>query len=127
MVHNRVDGGHAADDAQIGAVAEYSGTMPWAVAVTLDGKRAYVVNTSSNTVSVIDVASNTQTGVVSSFTRIWPVRATFTPNGTSAYVVNPASASVPIIRVRGATTLWKSDTAPASGATLLMPFGRYGR
>ncbi|WP_218192394.1 YncE family protein [Burkholderia singularis] len=115
---------YAANNVQIGTVASFSGDTLTKIAIKPDGKRAYVTNLFSGTVSVIDVASNTQTGVVTNFTGQRPNGVAFTPDGVTAYVVNGTSASVSVIRVRGSTTFGGANTAPASGAMLLMPFGR---
>ena len=62
------------------------GSGPSGVAVTPDGKHAYVTNAGFNTVSVIDTASNTvvATVPVGSF----PVGVAVTPDGKHAYVTN---------------------------------------
>jgi YVTN family beta-propeller protein len=69
---------------------------PRGVAVTPDGKRAYVTNAASNTVSVIDTASNTVVG-----TPILvgdnPFVVTVAPDGKHAYVTNLTSNTVSVI------------------------------
>ena len=66
------------------------------MAITPDGTKAYVANTGSTTVSVIDVA----TGSVSTIgvgTR--PAGVAITPDGTKAYVANTGSDNVSVIDV----------------------------
>ncbi|WP_231936071.1 hypothetical protein [Burkholderia singularis] len=69
-------------------------------------------------------ANNIQIGTVASFSGKSPAQIAIKPDGATAYVANAWSDNVSAIRVRGSTTLGKANTAPASGAMLLMPFGR---
>ncbi len=66
--------------------------MPVGIAITPDGKTAYVANANSNTVTPIDTATNT------AVTPIWPVTnpvgVAITPDGKTAYVTNSASNAV---------------------------------
>ena len=62
------------------------GTGPVGVAVTPDGKHAYVTNVVPNTVSVIDTATNTVVATIR-----WgliPQGVAVTPDGKHAYVTN---------------------------------------
>ena len=73
------------------------GGSPYGVAFTPDGSTAYVTNSGSDTVSVIDVASGTVTSTI-------PVGSTprgvaVTPDGSTAYVTNPGSDTVTRIDV----------------------------
>jgi len=71
------------------------GAHPVAVAVTPDGSRAYVANSSSGNVSVIATDSVVATVGVGSF----PVAVAITPDGTHAYVANSDSNNVSVIDV----------------------------
>ncbi|MGW4482113.1 cytochrome D1 domain-containing protein [Rhodococcus triatomae] len=70
------------------------GTFPESVAITPDGTHAYVTNTSSQTVSVIDTATNAVTSTI-------PVGAAnavvITPDSTRAYVRNQGGGGVSVI------------------------------
>ncbi len=68
---------------------------PVGVAVGPDGTRAYVVNSVSNTVSVIDTATNTVTGTIP--VGALPVGVAVSPDGTRAYVTNQDANTVSII------------------------------
>ncbi|MGH6812854.1 MAG: YncE family protein, partial [Methylocella sp.] len=69
------------------------GILPKGVAVTPDGKHAYVTNGGSNTVSVIATASNTVVGTPITVGDE-PLGVAITPDGTHAYVVNLNNVSV---------------------------------
>ncbi|MBI1746574.1 MAG: beta-propeller fold lactonase family protein [Acidobacteria bacterium] len=56
---------------------------------------AYVTNSGSNTVSIIDIDNNTVVGTVSVGTR--PSSLSITPDGTRVYVVNTGSNNVSVI------------------------------
>jgi YVTN family beta-propeller protein len=90
------------------------GTGPFGVAVTPDGKHAYVTN-GGGTVSVIDTASNTVVGTpipVGSF----PDGVAVTPDGKHAYVTNELSNNVSVIDTA-------SNTVVATVAVGSFPFG----
>ena len=65
------------------------GNAPYAgaVAVTPDGKHVYVVNTNTNTVSVIDTASNMVVGTPIPVGNA-PAAVAVTPDGKHGYVTN---------------------------------------
>ncbi|MGH9463422.1 MAG: serine/threonine-protein kinase [Vicinamibacteria bacterium] len=76
------------------------GTEPWGVTLAPDGKRAYVTNTFSNTVSVIDTdpASASLHMVAATIpVRVFPTGVTSTPDGTRVYVVLRDNHSVAVI------------------------------
>ena len=68
---------------------------PWKVALTPDGRRAYVTNYSSNNVSVIDTASNTVIATIPVDPGPWEVA--LTPDGRHAYVTNNGFNRVSVI------------------------------
>ena len=75
------------------------GVFPKGIAITPDGKSAYVANEGSGTVSVI----NTQTNqVVGSPINVGnePVEIAITPDGKSAYVANEGSGTVSVINTQ---------------------------
>lgn len=71
------------------------GTDPWEVAVAPDGRHAYVANSRSNSVSVIDTVSNSVTATVPVGNS--PTGVAVTPDGRHAYVANSQSSSVSVI------------------------------
>ncbi len=99
------DFGVAAIDTATRAVLEIdggreikAGAVPLAVAITPDGRFAYVVNGGSNGVSVIDTATNTVVGVPGGSEIAvgpTPVAIAITPDGRFAYVVNGGNATEP--------------------------------
>jgi YVTN family beta-propeller protein len=76
--------------------------------------RAYVTNTFSNSVSVIDTTSNTVVATVGVGAN--PAELAITPDGTRAYVANESSSSVSVIDTASSTVV---ATVPV-GVT---PFG----
>jgi YVTN family beta-propeller protein/autotransporter-associated beta strand protein len=65
------------------------------IAITPDGKFAYVTNTDSNTVSVINTATNLVLGSIPVGSE--PVGVAVTPDGKFAYVANSDSKTVSVI------------------------------
>ena len=72
------------------------GNTPDAIAITPDGKHAYVANEADNTVSVIDTATN-MVEAATITVGIDPIGVAFTPDGTQAYVTNIGSNTVSVI------------------------------
>ena len=72
------------------------GTSPRGVAVTPDGKHAYVANVISNNVSVIDTSNNTVMGTPI-LVGDSPFLVAVTPDGKHAYVTNLTSNTVSVI------------------------------
>ncbi|MFM2352664.1 MAG: hypothetical protein RLZZ608_70 [Actinomycetota bacterium] len=71
------------------------GDFPGSVAITPDGANAYVVNGSSNTVSVISTATNTVTATIPVGDS--PSGIAITPDGTTAYIPNAFSNTVSVV------------------------------
>ena len=72
------------------------GSGPTGVAVTPDGKHAYVANNGSNNVSVIDTVTNTVVGTPIPVGNS-PLGVAITPDGKHAYVANNGSNNVSVI------------------------------
>jgi YVTN family beta-propeller protein len=72
------------------------GTSPRGVAITPDGKHAYVANVISNNVSVIDTSNNTVMGTPI-LVGDSPFLVAVTPDGKHAYVTNLTSNTVSVI------------------------------
>jgi YVTN family beta-propeller protein len=60
--------------------------QPYQVTINAAGTKAYVVNSNSTTVTIIDIATNTVSGVINGFDG--PSGFAITPDGTTAYVNN---------------------------------------
>jgi len=71
------------------------GEDPMGIAITPDGKTAYVVNAGEGTVSVVDTATSTTVKTIKVGTR--PFAIAITPDGRKAYVANFTSGDVSVI------------------------------
>jgi YVTN family beta-propeller protein len=78
------------------------GKMPTAIAITPDGKTAYVTNADSGTVTPISTATN-RPGKPIKVGRE-PVGIAITPDGKTAYVANYYSGTVTPVRTATNTT-----------------------
>jgi YVTN family beta-propeller protein len=102
------------------------GSDPIDVAFTRNGKTAYVTNSFSNTVSVIDVKTNSVTGSpITGLTE--PFGINITPNGKTAYVLN--ADSVGVIDTKTNTVSTSIDLSSYGSGTgffmALTPDGKY--
>ncbi|WFB10512.1 IPT/TIG domain-containing protein [Streptomyces sp. LX-29] len=79
------------------------GPSPVSIAFTPDGTRAYVANSGTTTVSVIDTATNTATGTVTVGAEPWGVAVR--PDGTRAYVTNSTAGTVSVINTATNTVI----------------------
>ncbi|PYE88781.1 beta-propeller fold lactonase family protein [Phyllobacterium leguminum] len=84
---------------QSATVSSYTGDTPLNIAITPDGKKAYVTNQQSNSVSVIDTGTHTQTKEVAKFNGIFPADVAANPDGAIVYVTGFGSHSVSVIDV----------------------------
>ena len=77
------------------------GSTPFGIAITPDGKTAYVTNAGDNTVTPIDVATNTAGAAIHVGSRSFgtPVAVAITPDGKTAYVTNYGDNTVTPISV----------------------------
>jgi YVTN family beta-propeller protein len=89
-------------------------SQPFDVAITPDGRYAYVTNGGNNAVSVINIATNTLASTVT--VGVAPFAVAITPDGDYAYVTNGGSASVSVI----------STTSNKVSATITVGIGPYG-
>jgi YVTN family beta-propeller protein len=67
-------------------INHYSFNQPYTVTLNADGSKAYVTNSNSSTITIIDTASNTVIGVIGGFDG--PSGMVITPDGNTAYVNN---------------------------------------
>lgn len=131
FVGNTVSVINAATNALVGSITVETG--PIGIALTPDGKFAYVGNNGSDVVSLINTATNT---VVSSIaipsvslgSTNQPIGVAVTPNGNYAYVANNGSNSVSVIntttnKVILSIPLPPGSTSPAGIA--ITPNGQY--
>lgn len=95
-----------------------------AVALSPDGKRAYVTNADGNSVSVIDTATNTVTTTIAVGAN--PQAVAITPNGARAYVANAGGDSVSVINTATNRVVNTIRLGPGSspGAIAISPDGR---
>lgn len=80
---------------------------------------AYVANSSSNTVSVIDTATNAVTATIPVGNN--PGGVVFSPDGARAYVTNGADGTVSVIDTGGNTVTATIPVEPAGNASLGLP------
>ena len=96
------------------------GTQPYAVAVTPDGKQAYVANCGGD-VFVIATSNNTVSSKV--VVGGCPYDVAITPDGTRAYVVRDNANSVWAIDTSSNTVVAKVTVAGTPGAIAITPDG----
>jgi YVTN family beta-propeller protein len=72
------------------------GAGPNGIAITPDGRTAYVANFDSDTVTLIDTATNTPATTLTGFDR--PSAIAITPDGSTAYVANWLTGTVTPVR-----------------------------
>ncbi len=80
------------------------GSYPVAVAFSPNGAYAYVTNSNSGTVSVINTATNTVTNTIT--VGSYPSGVAFSPNGAYAYVTNAGSDTVNVINTSTNTVIY---------------------
>jgi len=98
------------------------GPMPTAIAITPDGKTAYVANEGSNTVTPITIATGTAgTPITVGST---PDAIAITPNGQTAYVANEGSRTVTPITVATGTAGTPIPVGNAPVAIAITPDGQ---
>ena len=88
------------------------GHMPWGIAITPDGKRAYVANL-SGTISVIDTATNTVIDTITD--NDLPFGVAITPDGSRVYVSNSIHGTISVV-----------DTSTNTIITNIVALDRFG-
>ncbi|WGD36953.1 YncE family protein [Lysinibacter sp. HNR] len=86
-------------------ISQHGHGNPLRIAISPNGAIAYVVNATSHSISVIDVASDTRIGQVANYRGRYPSDVAFSPDGAIAYVTNSASHSVSVVYVATHTVL----------------------
>ncbi|HWN32031.1 MAG TPA: Hsp70 family protein, partial [Pseudonocardia sp.] len=98
------------------------GQQPGRIAMAPDGRRAYVTNFGSSTLSVIDTATN---GVVATVpVGQNPAVVAVAPNGGHAYVTNNGSASVSVVDTATNTVTATVPVGQRPSGVALTPDGR---
>ncbi len=95
------------------------GTNPIYIATTPDGTKAYVSNYSSNSVSVIDIATNLVTATIASVPE--PIGIAISPDGTKAYVANYPNS----VRTSASITVIDTATNTVTGTIAVGPQPRF--
>lgn len=108
------------DTALDGGVTEIKvGEEPRGVAISKDGRYAYVANSESESVSVIDVANNAETTAVQVGNS--PQDVVLSPNGRSVYVIDPSAATFAVIDTSSNLV---ATTPPAGAGATAMAMAR---
>jgi YVTN family beta-propeller protein len=89
-----------ATDAETGSISNYHADVPLNIAVTKDGKKAYITNQGDDSVSVIDTQTNQETGKIADFTGHAPAVVSISPDDSTAYVTGYNSDDVSVIDVQ---------------------------
>jgi YVTN family beta-propeller protein len=101
------------------------GSLPYGVAVSPDGRKVYVANYLSNSVSVINTATNSVTATLPVGTT--PAGVAVTPDSSRVYVANFGSNNVSVIV--GATNAVIATipvgTGPVAFGTFIRPAPRF--
>lgn len=110
----------AATQAQVIATIPV-GATPFGIAVTPDGSRLYVSNSTGGSVSVVDTATQSVTSTITSNVGTTPVGITVDASGTYAYVANYGAGTVTRITVvTGATSSIDVNAAVSSTCSNLL-------
>ena len=91
------------------------GIVPVGVAITPDGS-AYVANSGSDTVSVIDATATVSATIT---VGSGPAGVAITPDGSQAYVTNSDAGTVSVIPMRPAVTTISPTQGPTTGGTVV--------
>jgi YVTN family beta-propeller protein len=97
------------------------GFSPSGVAVSPDGKKVYVANTDSGSVSIIDTATNNITATVNGLNNSFGVAVT--PDGTKVYVTNTGNDSVSVIDTATNNITATLDIGSTPGGVAVTPDG----
>jgi YVTN family beta-propeller protein len=101
-----------------------AGTGPSAIAITPDGVRAYVANSTSNTVSVVDLATGAVVATLSGFSA--PAGVAISRTGTRAYVTNSGNNTVTVINTGDNSIVTGTALSAAAGSSIAVGSGPLG-
>jgi YVTN family beta-propeller protein len=99
------------------------GRQPGRVAITRDGRHAYVTNNGAGTVSVIDTGSNAVTATIPSGTA--PAAVAITPDGRHAYVTNNGAGTVSVIDTGSNAVTATIPVGQSPSGVAITPDGRH--
>ena len=99
------------------------GTSPFAIAITPDGAYAYVTNTGSDSVSVIEVGADVVVDTI--LVGDEPLGIAITPDGDFAYVANLADNTVSVIRTSDNTVVDEVSVTAGPAGVAMTPNGEY--
>ena len=99
------------------------GAYPYGIAITPDGNYAYVANTDSGTVSVIEISSNTVTTTITVGTE--PFGVAITPDSSYAYVANSGTTTVSVIEISSNTVTTTITVGTSPLGIAITPDGNY--
>ena len=97
------------------------GSDPAAVAITPDGTKAYVCNSSAGTISVINTSTNTVSATVTVGTG--PSALAITPDGSKVYVLNNGAGTVSVINTSTNTVVATVTVGSSPAGLAITPDG----
>ncbi|PYE90042.1 FG-GAP-like repeat-containing protein [Phyllobacterium leguminum] len=111
---------------QIGIVEGYDGQIPFAFALTPDGKVGYVLQpmrwpNGDSAIAVIDIGRNMQVGYVKNYIGAGPTAIAMSPDGKIVYVSNGGPGSTKSISVIDVATNTQTDTINLPDFQLRIP------
>jgi len=113
-------------------IYDASFSEPFKVAISPDGKKVYVPNSNSTTLSIIDTRHNTVSGVIGGFDG--PSGIAITPNGKYGYVNNYGGpdgvgsgngTTVSVVNLETNTIIDELTVGQAPAAVAMSPNGKY--
>jgi YVTN family beta-propeller protein len=99
------------------------GRQPGRVAITRDGRHAYVTNNGADTVSVIDTGSNAVTATIPVGTA--PAAVAITPDGRGAYVTDNGADTVTVIDTGSNAVTTTIPVGAKPSGVAIAPDGRH--
>ncbi|MGP6420893.1 YncE family protein, partial [Pseudomonas putida] len=93
------------------------------VAITPDGRYAYITNSAGSTVSIIDTLSLSVINTISVGNR--PYRIAFTPDGTHAYVANGESQHISVINTMSQSVIKQIHIGNSNWDVAITPDGKH--
>ena len=101
------------------------GSAPQGIAISTDGAFAYVANTSSQTVSKVDLGASPAAVIATIQVGTSPVGVAVTPDGTRVYVTNSGSNDVSVINTSSNTVIATTPVGPSPVGVAVTPDGTH--
>ena len=101
------------------------GSAPQGIAISTDGAFAYVANTSSQTVSKVDLGASPAAVIATIQVGTSPVGVVVTPDGTRVYVTNFGSNDVSVINTSSNTVIATTPVGPSPVGVAVTPDGTH--